>query len=139
MATEAGPKRVLLVEDEPVVAMDLEMILRGAGYVVVGPATRLAETMRMAEQEILDGGVLDINLDGERVFGVAEVLARRNVPFVFVTGYDRNILPDGLARRPLVRKPYAARSILTKLQELFRCFCEVPSSFGMGAPHGAGR
>ena len=76
MGMEAGPKRVLLVEDEPVVAMDLEMILRGAGYVVVGPATRLAEAMCMAEEEALDGAVLDVNLGGERVFSVAEALAR---------------------------------------------------------------
>ncbi len=137
MGTETGPKRVLLVEDEPVIAMDLEMILRDAGYVVVGPATRLAQAMRMAEEEALDGAVLDINLNGERVFGVADVLARRNVPFVFVTGYDRSILPDGLARRPLVRKPYAARSILAKLQELFRSLREVPAAFGMGVSHGA--
>jgi DNA-binding response OmpR family regulator len=121
------------------VAMDLEMILRGAGYVVVGPATRLAQAMSLAEQEDIDGAVLDVNLGGEHVFGVAEVLARRNVPFVFVTGYDRNILPDELAQRPLVRKPYVARSILTKLQELFRSLAEVPNSLGIGMPHGAKR
>jgi CheY-like chemotaxis protein len=69
-------------------ALEFEKLLRRAGIETVGPAARLQEALALAERERLDGAVLDINLDGQMVFPVAEVLRRRDIPFVFLTGYD---------------------------------------------------
>ena len=79
--------KVLVVEDEYLVASLIENMLQFAGCVVCGPIPRLAPALEAADTEACDVAVLDINLAGQWVYPVAETLARRNVPFVFVTGY----------------------------------------------------
>jgi CheY-like chemotaxis protein len=109
--------RVLVVEDEALIAMDLGAALRGAGCEVVGPVARPDRALGHVDAGAIDAAVLDINLGGETVFAVADALARREVPFVFVTGYDRGALPERLRDRPLLGKPYSARSVLALLGE----------------------
>jgi CheY-like chemotaxis protein len=113
--TVPGPQRVLVVEDEPVVAMCLEDILEGLGYVPVGPAARLSEGLMLAEREPLDAAILDINLAGERSTPIAEVLRDRGVPFAFASGYG--VAPDGFTV-PLIGKPYGERDVETVLRTL---------------------
>jgi DNA-binding response OmpR family regulator len=115
--TGPGPLRVLVVEDEPVVAMCLEDILDALGFVTVGPAGRLSEGLALAGGEMLDAAILDINLGGERSTAIAEVLRGRGVPFAFASGYGA--VPEGFAgEAPLIEKPYGERDIAAALRML---------------------
>ncbi len=108
--------RVLVVEDEPVVAMCLEDILDMLGCEIVGPAGRLAEGLALAEQEDLGAAILDINLAGERSIPIAEALRRRGVPFAFASGYGA--APEGFETLPMIEKPYRATDIDTALRAI---------------------
>jgi DNA-binding NtrC family response regulator len=108
-------RRILLVEDEVIVAMDMEWELMAAGAEVVGPAHRLAEALAMADGP-LDAAVLDINLAGEKVWPLAERLAAAGVPFVLasanVTSVD--MVPDW-ARRHAFDKPVPMAALVATL------------------------
>ena len=97
-------KRVLIVEDAVLLALELETGLSDAGAQVVGPAYELAEAMSLLAGQI-DAAVLDANLNGLAVTPVAEALAARGVPFVFATGYGDSGAPMGFDA-PIIRKPY---------------------------------
>ena len=118
MATLEG-LRVLVVEDETVIAMMLEEALLEAGCVVVGPLPRLAKAVEVAHVEPIDLALLDVNLAGEKVFPVADVLVRRKVPFVFLTGYGRGALPAAYADRPVLAKPFRLAALLGLMTALF--------------------
>ena len=110
--------RVLVVEDSMLVALDVETALAAAGAEVIGPATRLDEALDLARREQLDAAVLDINLDGEPVFPVAEALLRRMVPILFSTGYDgSSMLPEAMRRIPTVQKPFSGEMLVRTLKE----------------------
>ncbi|HWL81391.1 MAG TPA: HWE histidine kinase domain-containing protein [Roseomonas sp.] len=116
-------RRVLLAEDEPLVAMELETQLQALGFTVVGPAATLQEALRLASEEVLlDAAVLDVNLRGQAVFPVADLLVRRGVPVVFATGYGA--LPGGWAtgggqgRTALLRKPLTRGALAAALRNL---------------------
>ena len=109
--------RVLLVEDESLVAMLLETILEDAGCVVVGPAGRLSDAMTLVEAGGFDAALLDVNVGGEPVFPVAEALAARGAPFAFSSGYGAGGLPPGWAGRPVVAKPFDEAGVLGALRE----------------------
>ena len=100
--------RVLVVEDEPVVAMCLEDILEELGCVTIGPASRLAEGLRLAETDAFDAAILDIDLSGERSTPIAQALQVRGVPFVFASGYGAP--PEGFGAA-MIEKPYRAAAI----------------------------
>jgi CheY-like chemotaxis protein len=101
-------KRVLVVEDEFLVALDMETILGEAGFEVLGPAGSVAEALRLIESDQPDAALLDNNLNGESASAVADALTERHVPFAFVSGNDRASLPPAFASVLLVRKPYDA-------------------------------
>jgi DNA-binding NtrC family response regulator len=85
--------RVLLAEDEFLIAEDLASALSAAGATVIGPAYSVAGALRLIEScGALDGAVLDVNLKGEAAFPIADALLGRGVPFVITTGYDRQFL-----------------------------------------------
>jgi CheY-like chemotaxis protein len=109
--------RLLVVEDEALIATDLADTLRGLGCHVIGPAGTLEEGMRLAESaDRLDAALLDVNLHGQPSFPLATMLAARGVPVVFATGYSA--LPEGsggLGARVL-RKPVAPVDIATALR-----------------------
>ena len=86
-------KRVLVVEDEWLVAMLVEDMLTDAGCVVIGPFSRVTEGLSAARVETLDIALLDVNVAGEQVFPVAHALERRGIPFLFMTGYGHAALP----------------------------------------------
>jgi diguanylate cyclase len=111
-------RRILLVEDMWLAALELEKLLRRAGIEPVGPAARLQEALALAERERLDGAVLDINLDGEMVLPVAEVLRRRSVPFVFLTGYgDGAALPREFRSERRLIKPVQLEELKVALAD----------------------
>jgi DNA-binding LytR/AlgR family response regulator len=100
-------RRILVVEDEYLVAADLTASLEALGAEVVGPAASVNQALSLVENHggRLDGAVLDINLKDERVYPVADVLTARGVPFVFTTGYDAISLPASYASAPRCEKP----------------------------------
>lgn len=104
--------RVLVVEDEPLVAMDVESSLAGAGCTVVGPAPSVARALALVASEGLDAAILDANLAGSAVDPVADALAARGVPFAFATGYGREALPARHAAAPVLRKPVLPARLL---------------------------
>jgi CheY-like chemotaxis protein len=105
--------RLLVVEDEAMVAMMLEDMLSDLGCVVAGSAGNITRGLAFAEDDdfALDAAVLDINLGGEKVFPVAERLVIRGVPFVFATGYGRDGVTEAFARAPVLSKPFDHRAL----------------------------
>ena len=106
-------QRLLVVEDEYLIAADLTQTLERIGVVVVGPVGSVETALELVKEEgcRLDGAVLDVNLHGQRVYPVAEALAGCGVPFLFTTGYDAEAIPDlyseGSALREAGRHPEA--------------------------------
>lgn len=98
--------RVLLVEDQMIVAMQIEDILQAAGCKVVGPVGTLEAAIAMARDEPLDAAVLDVNLDGDKVYPAAEELHSRGIPFILATGYGEQTLPEKWRYRPRLSKPF---------------------------------
>lgn len=119
--SEAGleGKRVLVVEDEHLVANEVAEVLAGAGCFVVGPVPTLHQALRAVEAEELDAAVLDINLDGEFVWPAARMLKTRGIPFVFATGYSGTIEPPPeLAASPWIEKPIKPQRVASALRAL---------------------
>jgi two-component SAPR family response regulator len=103
--------RVLVVEDDFLVSLLFEDILTSVGCVVLGPVPRLADALDAAAKERCDVAVLDVNLAGERVYPVAAVLFRRDVPFIFVTGYGDDAIPHEYAGQLRLAKPFSAEQL----------------------------
>jgi CheY-like chemotaxis protein len=97
--------RILVVEDEFLVSLDLEAMLRELGGDVIGPFAGLERATAVAQAEALDGALLDVNVGGQLVTPVADALAERAIPFVFCTGYAAASLPAQHAAVPIVMKP----------------------------------
>ena len=109
-----GGNRVLLVEDEILVAMMMKDILTELGFSVIGPFSRLSEAMVAAVHEDINAGIIDVNLGGEFVYPVADVLAARKIPFVFITGYGVESIDSRFEYVPIVKKP-VQRQVLQKI------------------------
>jgi CheY-like chemotaxis protein len=108
---------VLIAEDNLFAAMELEKALVDLGCEPVGPVAQLEQAMRLAQQEHLDGALLDVDLRGELVFGVAEELERRRIPVIFASGYDTDdMFPARFVRHPRLRKPFGESEIRRVLE-----------------------
>ena len=104
--------RILVVEDEPLVAIELQSVLEGEGHAVVGPAMNLARGLDLARADGFDLAFLDISLGEEKSFPIARELARKRIPFAFVTGYtDINAVPEELRSATRIQKPYGIDDI----------------------------
>ena len=102
----AGPRKVLIVEDETLIAMLVEDMLIDLGYEVLGPATRLQRALEMAREESFDVALLDVNLAGEQSFPVAFELRERGIPFIFATGYGSKGLEERFRDEITLQKPF---------------------------------
>ena len=112
--------RVLVLEDEAILAFALEDMLLELGCEVVGPAMRLADALSLVEKDPLDAAVLDVNIAGDRSYCVAEILERRGIPFIFATGYGSGGVE---VKRPDVRvlaKPYRQADLEAELIRLLQ-------------------
>ena len=119
--TKAMPEkpRLLVVEDSFLVLLSVEGMCEDLGWHVVGPATRLDEALALATTETFDAALLDINLDGEMSWAVADVLKQRGIPFAFSSGYDQsNMLPDSLAGSEIIAKPYRIGELANRLRAM---------------------
>jgi CheY-like chemotaxis protein len=110
--------RVLLVEDEFMVAMLLEDLIAALGCEVVGPIGRVDEALRVAEVELLDVAVLDVNIHGREVYPIADKLAERGIPFVFMTGYGKDGLRQRYSDRPILSKPFHPHEVGAALAQV---------------------
>ena len=117
-AAALGGMRVLVVEDEGLIAMDLAATLRRAGCTVVGPARRVAHALRHVADDAPDAAILDVNLAGEPIYPVAEALTERNLPFVFSTGYGSAGIKEPFRGRPVVQKPFSQQDLKRTLLEV---------------------
>nr|WP_281362391.1 response regulator [Azospirillum melinis] len=97
---------VLIVEDEPLIAMSLEDALIDQGVACLGPAGSVSAALEMIEAGGFDIALLDVNLRGERVDAVADRLAGAGIPFIFTTGHGAEGLPDAHRTRPVIGKPF---------------------------------
>jgi DNA-binding response OmpR family regulator len=96
---------VLLVEDEALVGLMIADFLREIGYRVIGPFTKTEDGIQVAKTARLAAAVLDVNIGGEEIYPLAECLVRRNIPFIFVTGYGADSIDRRFSDVPVLQKP----------------------------------
>jgi CheY-like chemotaxis protein len=118
MNSSFSGRKVLVVEDEMMVAWLLEDTLAELGCAVVGPAAGVKEALAMIDAKAIDVAVLDVNLNGEMSYPVADALVARGVPFVFSTGYDKDRLLDGYRSFPVLQKPFHGSELSDMLAKL---------------------
>lgn len=112
------PKLILVVEDEPIVALSLQDMLDDLGYDVAGPAYRIAAALELARTAAIDAAILDVNMGGETSYGVAEALRGRGIPYLFATGYGRQGLEPGHEETLVLPKPYREAQVARALEAL---------------------
>ena len=118
MMSDNDKTRILIVEDEIIVAMFMEDMLAEYGYQVAGVASRLEEAMARAEAPDFAVAVLDVHLNGKDVFPLADRLAEQGLPFVFATGYGARGIPERHAGRPVLQKPFLPDDLARTLSRL---------------------
>ena len=114
---ELSNRRVLVVEDEMMIAMLIEDMLEEFGCKLVGPATNVPRALELIGKENVDIAVLDLNLDGQDTYAIADALQQKNVPFVFATGYGSAGLRKGYEKWPILQKTFQAKDLETALEE----------------------
>jgi len=119
---EAGPRfagrRILVIEDSPVVGPFTADLLEDLGCAVLGPAPTMAVARELIDEEKFDAALVDVHIRGERAFPLCEVLAARGVPFVFTSGYADWGMPDKWQDRPRLQKPYRVEDVEEALEAL---------------------
>ncbi|MEX2454936.1 MAG: response regulator [Rhodospirillaceae bacterium] len=113
--TQSHP-RILIVEDQYLIAMDMELMAESCGCSVIGSAGNVADALDLVRRETPDCAFLDINLGDERVWPVAERLRDAGVPFVLTTGYAKDDVPSAFEGYPVVSKPIALEDLRRALR-----------------------
>ena len=111
-------RRILVVEDSPVVAEACEDMLRDMGCIVVGPAANMAAALQLAREEDFDGAIVDINIRGGKAFPVLKILADRGIPFLLASGYADWSMPEEWQGQPRLAKPYTPNQLRESLLQL---------------------
>ena len=102
---------VLVVDDEPMIRMLIQDMLDDLGHTLAGEAARIDEALKLASQAEFDVAILDVDLNGQPIWPVAEVLVARGLPFVFATGYGQRGVPEPYRGTPTLRKPFDADAL----------------------------
>jgi len=118
MSESKTTPRILVVEDEYLIRMLLEDMLTDLGYEIAAAVGSIKEARELAATADFNAAILDVNLGGEEVFPIAEILAKRGLPFVFVSGYGENSLPEPYRGRPSLQKPFQAEQLERSLAGL---------------------
>lgn len=113
--------RVLIVEDEPMLALDLENELIAAGFEVAGVATTVEQGVHKAQSLAIDVAVVDLNLNDKSSAPIAAALRARQIPFLFISGYRPDALPAGYEEVPLLAKPIDTDTLIRRLKKLTQC------------------
>lgn len=117
--TNRKAKRILVVEDEFLIALHVEELLTAMGHQVIGPVSRLNEALDLARTVEIDFAVLDVNLAGTASFPVADILRERGIPFVFATGYGTEGLVDEYRAETALRKPFEPQELEQAIERAF--------------------
>ena len=117
-------RRILIVEDSPVVAPFTADMLDELGCEVVGPAPTMAAARNLIDSTKFDAAIMDIHIRGERVFSLCDVLSAKNVPFVFTSGYGGWELPDEWRDAPRLQKPYTIDQVEAALTDALKASVE---------------
>ncbi|MGD9028031.1 MAG: response regulator, partial [Methyloceanibacter sp.] len=112
--------RVLVVEDQAPIALQLEDMLVESECQVVGPASRVGQALRLLGENVVDAAVLDLNVAGELVYPVADALDARGLPYIFATGYDPSDVSGRYGHRNIVQKPFSRRVFLEAFRATVR-------------------
>jgi two-component SAPR family response regulator len=104
--TQETRPRLLIVEDEPFIALALEEMLQELGFEIARSVSHVADALLFLTSEPVDVALLDVNIGLNKIDPVADALARKNCPFVFITGYGRSGLPAAHSHRPVLEKPF---------------------------------
>ncbi len=110
---------ILVLEDEYLVALDVSETIEQWGGQVAGPVGRLSQAFVLLESNGLDGAVLDVSLDGDTSYPLADALAEKGIPFLFMTGYGSATLPERFAEKPRLTKPFSDLAAERLFQEVF--------------------
>jgi CheY-like chemotaxis protein len=113
----SSSKRILIVEDEMLVAMMIEDMVIELGHAVAGVASRLKDGLRLVEQNAIDFAILDVSLNGERSLPIARALEAKGVPFVFATGYGAREFDDSQGEIATLSKPFGIEDLRRVLPE----------------------
>ena len=116
VATCSDALRFMIVDDEMIIALDLESMLEDLGHTVVETVNRVDRGMEVAKSGIIDMAILDINVRGQLSFPIAEILRNRSVPFIFASGYGELGLIDGFRDELVLTKPYNSETLRRILQ-----------------------
>ena len=127
--------RVLIAEDEFLVSIQLEEDLRSAGCSIVGPFRTVEKATRASRSERFDLAILDINLNGDRVYPLADELSARGVPFIFLSGYLSADLPERFRAWAHITKPHDPAALLKEIRAAKTCLAQA----GVNVPPGPGR
>jgi two-component SAPR family response regulator len=116
LATPSEPLRFMIVDDEMIIALDLEGMLEDLGHTVVETVSRVDRGMELAKTSDIDMAILDINVRGQLSFPIAQILRDRSVPFIFSSGYGEGGLIDGFRDELVLTKPYDTEGLQRILQ-----------------------
>jgi CheY-like chemotaxis protein len=108
-------KRVLVVEDEPLVSMALVDELEGAGALVIGPAASVEGALDLIGSAVIDAAILDVELQQKLIYPAADILMERGIPFILTTGHDADVLPEQYAEVPCSAKPSPLSEVMQTL------------------------
>ena len=111
--------RILVVEDEFLVALEIERMMADLGCRVVGPVSDLDGALALAREGALDGGILDVNVGGQKIDPVAEALNARGIPFILSTGYTSSGISPELRSRPRLSKPFDDGQLAELMRQVF--------------------
>ena len=112
----AAGKRVLVVEDELMIRMLLQDMLADLGHTLAGEAGRIEDAVALAKQGEFDIAILDVNLNGQPITPVVEILVERGLPFVFATGYGQRGVPEPYHTTPTLQKPFQMDALARAIQ-----------------------
>ena len=107
---------ILIVEDEPFIALTLEDMLDELGFAHAGTVGQVSDALDLIGRAPVDCALLDVNLGSEKIDPVADLLAQRGCPFIFTTGYGRSGIPSGHSERPVLQKPFRMDDLATILK-----------------------
>lgn len=120
MTTNTNALRILVVEDESLLAMVVEDALQSAGYTAIGPFGTIESLEEALTREKFDLALLDVNLHGKSTLAIAERLHAANQPIIILSGYGNLTLPDALKDVPCLQKPYEADHLLAIIGRLIK-------------------
>ena len=109
--------RILIVEDEPFIALTLEDMLTDLGSIIAGSVSQVADALALIREGGIDAAVLDVNLGSQKIDPVADELADKSCPFIFTTGYGRAGVPPSHNRRGIVAKPFTSEDLARALSQ----------------------